>query len=176
MSALTVEDSPDPYEEQIESVQHRLRGYVFSLIGNASDMNDVVQETNRVLWRKREQFEEGSNFWAWASRIAYFQVMAHRKRSSRDRHVFGDQLLHLMADEMSEEQDPAPGTESLELCLSKLPDRQRLAIEEFYLKDQSLADISVSLGLNENAVSQLLFRARKSLRRCLQINRTSSPS
>lgn len=168
MSALTIEDSPDPYEEQIESVQHRLRGYVYSLIGHSSDMHDVVQETNRVLWRKREQFEEGTNFWAWASKIAYFQVMAHRKRSSRDRHVFGDQLLHLMADEMSEEAESAPETDSLDQCLARLPERQRSAIELFYLKDQSLADISGSLGLNENAVSQLLFRARKSLRRCLQ--------
>lgn len=168
MSALTIEDSPDPYEEQIESVQHRLRGFVFSLLGNAADTQDVVQETNRVLWRKRGQFEDGTNFWAWASKIAYFQVMAHRKRLSRDPHVFGDQLLHLMADEMSESGEPAPETIHLDACLARLPERQRAAVEEFYLKDRTLADISLTLELNENAVSQLLFRARKSLRRCLQ--------
>ncbi|MEM7600548.1 MAG: sigma-70 family RNA polymerase sigma factor [Verrucomicrobiota bacterium] len=168
MSALTIEDIPDPYEKKIESVQHRLRGYVYSLLGNAADMQDVVQETNRVLWRKREQFEDGTNFWAWASKIAYFQVMAHRKRLSRDRHVFGDQLLHLMADEMSEAEEPAPDTAHLDACLGKLPERQRAAIEQFYLKDQALADIGLSMALNENAVSQLLYRARKSLRRCLQ--------
>ncbi|MDF1658848.1 MAG: sigma-70 family RNA polymerase sigma factor [Verrucomicrobiales bacterium] len=168
MSALTIKEFPDPYEEQIESVQHRLRGYVFSLLGNNADMQDVVQETNRVLWRKREQFENGTNFWAWAAKIAYFQVMAHRKKLSRDRHVFGEELLHLMADEMSADDESIPETGALDQCLGKLPDRQRIAVEHFYLKDQSLAEISTILELNENAVSQLLFRARKSLRHCLR--------
>jgi len=168
MSALTIEDIPDPYEEQIESVQHRLRGYVFSILGNAADMQDVVQETNRVLWRKREQFEDGTNFWAWAAKIAYFQVMSHRKRLARDRHVFGDELLHLMADEMAEHDETPPGAGQLDECLEKLPQRQRSVIEQFYFKDQSLAEVGTVLELNENAVSQLLFRARKSLRQCLQ--------
>ena len=168
MSALTIKEFSDPPEDLIESVQHRLRGYAFSLLGNAADMQDVVQETNRVLWRKREQFEDGTNFWAWAAKIAYFQVMAHRKKLSRDRHVFGNELLHLMADEISEEEGDVADTAILDQCLGKLPDRQRTAVEQFYLKDQSLSEISRAMELKENAVSQLLFRARKSLRHCLQ--------
>ncbi|MEM9018735.1 MAG: sigma factor, partial [Verrucomicrobiota bacterium] len=91
--------NPDPYEEEIESVQSRLRALVFSMTGRREDVSDIVQETNHVLWRKREQFEEGTNFWAWASKIAFFQVMAHRKKRLRDRHVFGDELVHTIADE-----------------------------------------------------------------------------
>lgn len=168
MEAWMTDQVPDPYETKIASVQSRLRGYVFVLSGRADEVGDIVQETNRVLWRKRDDFDPETDFWAWASRIAYFQVMAQRKRQSRDRHVFGDELLHLMADEFAARPaPPSPDSERLERCLSRLPDRQRDAVRSRYFDDENLPEIATGMNLNENAVSQLLFRARKNLRECL---------
>jgi len=77
--------------------QGRLFAYIFSLLGNTDAANDVLQEVNVVLWRDSREFRPGSNFKAWAFRVAHFQVMAWRQRQIRDRLVFEDDLLEALA-------------------------------------------------------------------------------
>ena len=60
--------------------QRKLYSFILSLLRNPSDADDVLQETNLVLWQKCNEFEPGTNFGAWAFRVAQFQVMAHRKK------------------------------------------------------------------------------------------------
>ena len=50
-----------------------------SVLPNRTDVDDLLQETNLVLWREFESFEIGTNFTAWAYRIAHNQVLAWRK-------------------------------------------------------------------------------------------------
>ena len=83
-------DSPIPGEElvgQLTACQGKLYGYIMSLLPDAHQARDVLQETNLVIWRKAAEYEAGTNFGAWVSRIAFYQVMAHRSRQKRDRHV-----------------------------------------------------------------------------------------
>ena len=56
--------------------QGSLYAFILTLLANADTAKDVLQETNLVLWRKNEEFEAGTHFFAWARRIAEFQVMA----------------------------------------------------------------------------------------------------
>jgi hypothetical protein len=42
--------------------QPALYAFVLSLLGNRTDTDEVVQETNLVLWRKFDQFHAGSDF------------------------------------------------------------------------------------------------------------------
>lgn len=164
---MAIED-PDPIGALIASVQTRLRAYIFTLTGRREDVEDILQETNRVLWRKREMFEEGTHFWAWASKVAYFQVMAFRRRISRDRHVFGDDALHLMADECAEDRGvDVFQQERLKHCMEQLPERQREAVTLFYFREAETGEVGRTMKLKENAVSQLLFRARQNLKNCL---------
>ena len=63
--------------------QRRIAGLIFSLVPRGADADDVMQETCAVLWRKFGEFQTGTDFGAWALRIARFQVMsyyAHQKR------------------------------------------------------------------------------------------------
>src|SRR5262249_34859663 len=70
---------------------HRsLHLYVMSLVPNRNDAEDILQQTNLVLWREFHQFEPGTNFTAWACRVAFNQVLAWRKRRQRDRLVFSE--------------------------------------------------------------------------------------
>ncbi len=167
MEAL-METEPTTHEESIASIQTRLLGFIRAMQVSKPDAQDILQETNRVLWRKQGDFEIGTNFWAWASKVAFFQVMAFRKRSSRDRHVFGDELVHLMSDEMAARPAPPQADhQRLTECLKRLPDRQREAIQGIYFNDEGHTSVAESMDLNENAVSQLVFRARQNLRQCL---------
>ena len=77
------------FVSQIARHQSALHAYIISLMPGVDGVDDVLQETNLVLWEKRRTFEPGSNFRAWACAIARFRVMGHRRKLAR----LGFQLL-----------------------------------------------------------------------------------
>ena len=50
---------------QLTNIQTMLRGYIYTLIPNISNISDVLQNTNLYLWEHREDFEAGTNFKAF---------------------------------------------------------------------------------------------------------------
>ena len=90
MSVNTSED----FIELMTSFQGRLYGYILSLLADPNVANDILQETNIILWQKSAEFKMGSNFKAWSFRIANFKVMAHRQRQMRDKLVFDDDFMN----------------------------------------------------------------------------------
>ncbi|HVJ69575.1 MAG TPA: sigma factor, partial [Caulifigura sp.] len=75
--------SPGRSEELVSLItwhQRRLFAYIMSLVRSPNDAEDILQEVNVVLWRKRDDFHAGTDFLAWAFRISRTQVMAFRAR------------------------------------------------------------------------------------------------
>ena len=55
-------DSAITFPELLAGQQQRLMSYVVSLLGKLDTAWNVVEETNRVLLEKRDEFRPGSNF------------------------------------------------------------------------------------------------------------------
>ncbi len=148
--------------------QSRIYAYIYSLVFDADQADDILQQTNAVLWEKSSEFEIGTNFVAWSFRIAYFQVLAHRKKQQRDRLVFDDTLLGSIASAASES-DAAFESKQRQLrkCLDKLSQRQRECVQRRYDAGANLDAIAADMNLKSNAVKQLLYRARNALHRCV---------
>ena len=118
------------FVQRLVDAQRGLYAYILQLLPNRTDADDVLQATNLVIWSKREQFVEGSEFAAWAARIAYFEVLTHRKRKSRERLCFDDSLVHLL----SREADADAGQIDVVLallrrCMEKLSETDRQLVE-----------------------------------------------
>ncbi len=162
------------FVELMTEFQGRLYGYLLSLSGDPDAANDILQETNVVLWRQWRQFEPGTNFKAWSFRIAHFQFMAFRQKMLRDKVLFSDELLATLATEALREDDwHAERAELLERCLDRLPPQPRKAIQLRYADELAIAEMATELGRNVNAVYQILFRARQFLIDCVQRERSS---
>ena len=73
--------------------------YILMLLADPHATQEVFQETSVTLWQKFEEFEPGSNFFAWACRVAYFEVMKYRQTCRRDRLRFGEDMLRTLADD-----------------------------------------------------------------------------
>ena len=158
----------DEFVELMTAHQGRLYGYILSLLGNPDAANDVLQEANVVLWRDHAKFEPGSNFKAWAFRIAHFQVMAYRQKKLRDRLVLDDGALEAVerdARELDERYDAR--RDQLTHCLEKLSKTQRDMLRRRYADSEPLESIGSGLGMTANAVTQSLFRIRQGLLRCV---------
>ncbi|MEM7145547.1 MAG: sigma-70 family RNA polymerase sigma factor [Verrucomicrobiota bacterium] len=170
LTRKTPEHSEDQaFTDLMRAHQGRLRGYVLSMMGgDHAAADDVLQETNLVLVKKADQFEAGTSFMAWASRVAFFEVMRARRKMSRDRLVLGDGILDAVAAEVEEQGDRYEArSKALAHCLRKLGDRQRVMVLERYYHGKSVADLAAETGQRANAVSQLLFRARQALMDCV---------
>src|SRR5688572_14087827 len=87
------------FVERLTAAQSALYGSIHALLAGATDAADVLQETNRVLWRKATTYDLARPFLPWALTVARFEVLAHRKRQSRDRLIFDDDLLGRIAEE-----------------------------------------------------------------------------
>jgi len=64
------EEDPLEFVRLLTDHQDALRALVYSFLPNHPDVKDLVQEINVVLWSRRSQFRLGTNFGAWASRVA----------------------------------------------------------------------------------------------------------
>lgn len=160
---------PEPFVRVLLANQGKIYAYIASLLGDPRQADDVLQETNLVLCRQADQFSEISNFAAWACRIAYFEVLNYRKRRQRDRHMFDDNLLSLIAFEavpLVEEYEQRQI--ALAECLAKLSKLQRNIIVKRYTPNGSVQKIADEYGRSPGAISQTLYRIRAALMKCIQ--------
>ena len=161
-------DETEAYLQQVMSHQQGLYAFIYSLVHRATAADDVLQEVNLVLWRKRGEFTPGTNFKAWAYRIARNQVLAHRKKHATDRLCFDDELIGRLAGEAT---DRAPQLDSrraaLAECLQKLSDEDRKLIRTRYAGNRTMAQLSTEVGRSAGALYQALHRIRQALLGCI---------
>jgi len=175
MTARSQSDTPaadalrmDEFVRLLAANQRRVYVYVMSLVPNATEADEVLQETNLVLWREFAKFEPGSNFAAWACKVAMFQVLAWRKRRKRDRLDFSPEFLEAVA---SESADNAEALEErgrlLAQCVAKLPAHQQEMLDRRYRRGESVEAIAAAADRTAEAVYRALSRVRASLHECV---------
>lgn len=148
-----------------------LRLYVQSLMPGDERAKDVAQQANATLWRKRRDFEIGTNFKAWAFAIARFEVLNFRKSQARDarRLVFGADLDLIMTEELVERNPHLESRQNaLRLCLKALKERDRILIEHRYIRQTPLKQISKEMDRSVGGLKVTLHRLRSRLQKCIQ--------
>ncbi len=142
--------------------------YVMTMTPQPSDADDILQEAKVVMWRHFAEFKQGTNFGAWARKVAFFQVLAYRKRKQRDRLCFSDQFVELVAEEMNEQEDHLESRyQTLASCVAKLDPEHRRIVSMRYEAEESVDSIAEAVGRTSGAVYRVLSRIRRSLHACV---------
>lgn len=169
----TASDTPQPkagkeFVREFTHYQRRLFLYILSQVGNPVEAEEILQEANLVIWRKCDQFEPGTNFYAWACRISKFEVLKSRERWRRDKLQFSDEFVSAVAAEQeeSEEHDEARRA-ALATCLGKLRKTDRELIQQRYAPGENGLSVAEALDRPINSVYQSLGRIRKALLECI---------
>jgi RNA polymerase sigma-70 factor (ECF subfamily) len=164
----------DDFIIQLTAVQPSLWAYVFSLLPDHGSAQDVMQETNLTLWRKADDYQPGTSFFSWACQVAYFHVLSHRRRVRRDRLVFGEEVLAYLAERQAERAtEISDRLLALRGCLEKLPEASRRLLEDRYAPGGSVKNLAQTDQRSVAAVSQVLYRIREKLLRCIETARTA---
>ena len=106
--------------------QRQIFSYIYALVPNRFDAEDLLQETSLVICEKFDQFEDGTDFVAWGCQIAYWRIRYSRQKFARSKVVFDQDIVDLLAqtaDVMVEELDDRHI--ALGQCLQKLHPRDR---------------------------------------------------
>jgi RNA polymerase sigma-70 factor (ECF subfamily) len=149
--------------------QRVLHSFILSLVWSASDADDVLQETNLVLWRKAAEFDPAREFLPWAMRFAQFQALAYLKRRQRSKLAFDDALLDQLATEaIAETAETDARRAALSSCLEKLPADHRRLLAGRYEPAGSVNALAAARGTTPKALSELLRRIRQALLLCIE--------
>lgn len=133
------------------------------------DADDIFQETFLVAWRKRDEFQPGSNFFAWAASIARFEALAHARREGRRSLLFDESLLEALADHaVAQEGEAGARLHALRRCLETLSASHRELIERRYATGASVKAIAAQIGRSANSVSVTLHAVRQKLLDCIE--------
>lgn len=157
------------FVREITALQRPLYVYIFSLVHNPADADDVLQETNRVIWEKIAEFEPGTNLSAWAYKIAFFEVRTYRKRKGREAGRFSNQLVEQLAEEVELVlEESSPRRQALDACLQKMTDKNRQLVVQRYLQGATVRGLAQKLGRTEKAIYHALSRVRSWLLTCIR--------
>lgn len=168
MDPASVAPPSAEFISQVTWAQRTLYGFITTLIWRPADVEDVLQETNLVLWRKAAEFDPSRDFMPWALRIAQLQAMAHLKKQRR-RPLYDTDLLDRIADEAVLDAAVADGRrQALAHCLQKLPEKHRSLVAGRYEPGASVNMMAAAMGKQPKAVSETLRRIRRTLLDCIE--------
>ena len=148
--------------------QRRIAGLIYSLVPRGADADDVMQETCAVMWRKFGEFAPGTDFGAWALRIARFQVMSYYNRQRRAKARLSDETIEAIADTLAEARwESTDRAEALRICVSQLKEREFALSQRRYSTDERVEEIAAHLGSTVDAVYKALSRLHVRLLACV---------
>ena len=162
------DDFATRFVNEVTAAQPKMRSYIAKLVANASSVDDILQESNRVLWEKREDWQEGTVFLKWAYRVCYFRVKSWRRDQAREKLVFSDDLLETFAREEPADDLMSRREEGLKHCLKKLSGDQHDAVMRYYDPSFSVSELARERKLAPNTLAQQLRRIRQRLHLCIE--------
>jgi RNA polymerase sigma-70 factor (ECF subfamily) len=149
--------------------QHNLLAYILALVHDRDDAQEIFQETSLVLWKAFPTFRMGAEFLPWAVGIARHQVLRQRRTRKKDRHIFSEELMSILADEAAAmAREIAPRQQALAECIKRLTSRQRQLIEWFYGKELVAGQIAERWNQSIHAVYKALKVLRRVLLECIE--------
>ena len=175
--ALARDGDSEAFRALVERHSRAVFRLAHRMTGNASDAEDVVQETFLKAYRQLSRFESRANFGTWVHRIAVnCSIDLIRARPHREAGHDAADLEQFGAAEATEPTLPSPERLMLSAevqgrisdAMTSLSKMERAAFVLRHFEGQSIDEISRALGLKTNATKHSIFRAVKKMRQALE--------
>lgn len=134
---------------------------------DAAALDDLVQDTLVVVWRRLHSFEGRGPLEAWVYRICSFELLSalrDLRRIPRSETDSGSELVLLPAVPPVEHEDQGPGKDRL---LRHLASREAQVVELKHYEDMTFEQISELLEVSESTVKTHYYRGLEKLREVL---------
>lgn len=168
----TIQKAERPYElflREFTRDRSKLFRYIFSILPNHADAEDVFQRCSLVLWQKFAEFDQERSFFAWACGVAFNEVR-HFTRTNRNRRLqFDTNLITEISDIRLAQDDHASDVLAhIADCLKRLPPRDRNLVRKAYAGSGTIKNFAESTSSAAQTIYNNLARIRRLVRECVR--------
>ena len=145
------------YNKLFERYYGRLCQYVYSLLMDKNDTEDVVQELFLNIWKNRERIEIKENVGGYLYKMAKHLALNH---------------LRSKVYQLSYEDNRVESEEfriALYGCIDHLPDRCKEVLLLHRIKGLKQKEISEKLDISVKTIKNQIWTSLQKLRRCLEL-------
>ena len=156
----------------------RHQRFVFTLAmrfsKNREDAEEIAQDCFIKAYRSLSSFQRQSKFSTWLYSIVYTTAMTFLRKKRVDTDSIDDENTYIQLENHSGYDVNSAENKSRSYYLNQaiaqlLPDDAAI-VTLFYMGEQSLEEISQTMGIEANTVKVKLFRARQRLKEKLERN------
>jgi len=166
-----LEDLGELYSRYI----HLVYGVCMKYLKNREDANDGVMQIfeKLVIEIPKHHIENFSN-WLHVVTKNYCLMQLRSEKSRREKfdEWINDGTIFMENDTymhpLDEDEVPEVLEKSLEDCIERLKEHQKLCIRQFYYEDRCYEEIALNLGMEEKKVKSYLQNGKRNLKLCLE--------
>jgi RNA polymerase sigma-70 factor, ECF subfamily len=148
---------------------YKIHSFILAMVPNKADADDVLQNTITYMWEHFDDYEENTNFVAWAVTIAKYQVFTYRKHQKRSKIVFSDGVIDGIAEENEKLQGLSDERyEALQKCLQKVPKEEKSLLKDQYVDGKKIAQIAQEQGIAPTVMYRRYARLKGLLLECVR--------
>ena len=172
----------EAYRELFARYQKKLFTYIFHLVGNRDETEDILQNVFQKTYKNIEHFDTERKFSSWIYRIAHNEAVNFLKRRSKRYTVSWDDVATSKdkLDTATNEEPPEEIfmrqeiTKEIDEALDRLPKKYQQVLKLRYFQEYSYDVISGILNKPINTVGTLINRAKKKLLEVVEQDKTKT--
>lgn len=164
-------ENQERYAQIMERYQTRLFVYIYRLVGNKEEAEDLLQDVFVKVYKNLNSYDTSRKFSSWIYRIAHNEAVNFIKRKSLRRFISLETITStkdkLDSSSIEDGADKAWAKKEISKevsdAINNLPFKYKQVLTLRYYSDQSYEEIAEILGKPVNTVGTLINRAKKKL-------------
>lgn len=169
--SVIINQNREAYQELFSRYQKKLFTYIYHLVGNREETEDILQNVFSKTYKNIDHFDVSRKFSSWIYRIAHNESVNFLKRKSK-RYTVSWEDVSTSKDKLesaSNDEKPEDMMEHQEIgkeidgALEKLPPKYQQVLKMRYFQEYSYEDMGKILKKPVNTVGTLINRAKRKL-------------
>ena len=159
----------DSFLNLMEDNRNRILGYILTMVPNWNDAEDLLHDTMAVILKKKDQFNSGKNFMAWACGIARYEILNFRRKHKDEKLLFDEQVLASIDEYLTDKESKIDRImQIIKYCVEKLGPTDRNLIQMHYSEELSIKDVSLRMGRSLRGLYRSFARIHGVLLLCVE--------
>ena len=143
----------EDYIRSLSAHYVKIKSFIFCMLPNASDVDDVMQETSVTLWNKFNDYQPGTDFVAWAVTIAKYKVLEFRRKNQHNPIMLDENVVELLEKENTSFFDNTEErARALIQCIKKLSSQDQEFLKLKYAEGFTLKKLAQRFGFSITSI------------------------
>ncbi len=153
------------FDELLKTIQAPLFRYIYRLVGEHAQAEDVLQEVFIIIYRKLTWLENPKLFRAWVYRIASRAAFKHLKKERRwTEQIRDEKVLETLPAASAEETYEPEIINEIPKLISEVSPASRAVLILHYLDEMPLSEVAEILDISLGTTKSRLAYGLESLR------------